>query len=131
MAKSPTVYPCLKYADAPAAIAWLETAFGFAPKMVVPGESDTVMHAELTKDNGMLMCGSAGKPDPANPWSDAPFGIYVRVDDVDAHYARAKAAGAEIVIEPKDKPYGSRDYSVRDLEGRLWSFGDYDPFADA
>lgn len=130
MATHPTVFPCIKYADAPAAIDWLEKAFGFAPKLVVPGDTGTIMHAELRGGAGIVMCGSAADPEPGNPWAGAPFGIYVRVDDVDAHHARAKAAGAEIVSPPTDKPYGARDYSVRDLEGRLWSFGDYDPFAE-
>lgn len=130
MANHPTVFPCIKYEDAPAAIDWLEKAFGFAPKLVVPGDEGKVMHAELRNGNAMIMCGSAAKPDPANPWAGTPFGIYVCVDDVDAHYARAKAAGADIVSEPADKDYGARDYSVRDLEGRLWSFGNYDPFAE-
>jgi uncharacterized glyoxalase superfamily protein PhnB len=54
-------------------------------------------------------------------------GVAVYVADVDAHYARAKAAGAQIVRELEDTPYGSREYSVRDLEGFLWSFGTYRP----
>jgi uncharacterized glyoxalase superfamily protein PhnB len=54
--------------------------------------------------------------------------LYVIVDDVDAHCARARAAGAEILIEPADQSYGGRDYSCRDLDGHLWSFGTYDPF---
>ena len=63
--------------------------------------------------------------------STEPFGVYVRVDDVDAHHARAVAAGAAIVRPPADTPYGAREYSARDLEGRLWSFGTYDPYAGA
>ncbi len=54
----------------------------------------------------------------------------MRVDDVDTHHARAKAAGAKVVSAPADKAYGARDYSARDPEGRLWSFGTYDPFAE-
>lgn len=54
--------------------------------------------------------------------------VYVIVDDVDAHHARAKAAGAEIVIPPTDQHYGGRDYSARDVEGHVWSFGTYDPW---
>ena len=49
------------------------------------------------------------------------------VDDVDAHYARAKAAGAEIVIDIKTQDYGGRD-TARDLEGHVWTFGSYDPW---
>lgn len=131
MSDHPTVFPCLKYRNAPAAIAWLERAFGFTPGLVVPGDGGSVAHAQMRHGAGMLMCGSAGAPDPANPWSGEDFGIYVRVDDVDAHCARARAAGAAIVMEPRDTEYGARDYSVRDSEGRLWCFGTYDPFAEA
>ena len=53
------------------------------------------------------------------------------VDDVDAHYARAKAAGAEIVIDIKTQDYGGRDYTARDLEGHVWTFGSYDPVREA
>jgi uncharacterized glyoxalase superfamily protein PhnB len=54
-------------------------------------------------------------------------GIYVALEDVDAHYQQARAAGAEIVREPADTEYGSREYLARDLEGHLWSFGTYRP----
>jgi uncharacterized glyoxalase superfamily protein PhnB len=53
---------------------------------------------------------------------------YVIVEDADAHYARAKAAGAEIVMEVEDQDYGGRLYSCLDPEGHLWSFGTYDPW---
>ena len=54
-------------------------------------------------------------------------GVYVVVEDVDAHHARAAAAGAEIVRGPEDTSYGSREYLARDPEGHLWSFGTYQP----
>ncbi len=129
--RHPNIFPCVKYRNAPAAIEWLGRAFGFAPNLVVPGDGDGVAHAELRQGAGMIMCGSEAAPDPANPWSTEPFGVYVRVDDVDAHHARAVAAGAAIVRPPADTPYGAREYSARDLEGRLWSFGTYDPYAGA
>jgi uncharacterized glyoxalase superfamily protein PhnB len=53
------------------------------------------------------------------------------VRDVDAHYARAKGAGAEIVRPLDDTPYGSREYAARDPEGQVWSFGTYDPWSEA
>ena len=62
-----------------------------------------------------------------NPPDEVQQGVYVQVEDVDAHYARARAAGAEIVRPLQDTDYGSREYSVRDLEGHLWSFGTYQP----
>ena len=127
----PNIFPALKYDDAPAAIEWLHRAFGFEKKFVVPGEGNTVVHAELRHGAGMIMMGSGGKPDPKNPWSSEPFGIYVMVKEIDAHYARAKAAGAEIVRPIADTDYGAREYSVRDCDGHLWSFGTYDPYAES
>ena len=121
-----TFYPSLRYRDARAAIEWLERAFGFEPNMVVDGEGDQVVHAQLGFGDGMIMLGSE---------RDDQFGThlgqswaYVAVEgDIDAHCERARAAGAEIVREPEDQDYGSRDYSARDLEGNLWSFGTYRP----
>jgi uncharacterized glyoxalase superfamily protein PhnB len=54
---------------------------------------------------------------------------YVVVADIDAHHARARAAGAEIVRALADTPYGSREYAARDPEGQVWSFGTYDPWS--
>jgi uncharacterized glyoxalase superfamily protein PhnB len=123
------IFPALKYEDAPAAIDWLERAFGFSRHMVAEGERGTIAHAELRLNGAMVMLGSLGKPDPANPWADARAGTYVQITDIDEHYARARAAGAEIVRPLADTPYGAREYSVRDPGGHLWSFGTYDPFA--
>ena len=68
--------------------------------------------------------------EPGNPWTTEPYGIYAVVKDIDAHYKRAKAAGARIERPLSDTDYGAREYSVRDCEGHLWSFGTYDPYAD-
>jgi uncharacterized glyoxalase superfamily protein PhnB len=131
-----TVIPALRYRNAPAAIDWLCQTFGFEKHLVVPGEKGTIAHAQLTFGNGMIMLGSV---------NDSPYGrfikqpdeiggaetqsAYVIVADADAIYARAKAAGAEIVLDIKDEDYGGRGFTCRDLEGRLWSFGTYDPWA--
>jgi uncharacterized glyoxalase superfamily protein PhnB len=124
----PNIFPALRYDDGPAAIDWLEKAFGFERGLVVSEEDGAIAHAELRLGAGHIMMGSAKRqPDPANPWDTADHGIYVYVEDVDAHCARARAAGAEIVRELGDTPYGSREYSTRDLDGRLWSFGTYLP----
>lgn len=134
MAKSsgqrPSVIPAIKYRDAPKALDFLQQAFGFERHFVVEGESGRIDHAQLSRPGGMVMLGSKSKPDPKNPWADAPGGVYVVVEDVDAYHARAKAAGAEIVVPPRDTDYGAREYSARDLEGNLWSFGTYDPWAE-
>jgi uncharacterized glyoxalase superfamily protein PhnB len=126
----PNIFPALRYKNAPAAIDWLGKAFGFAKQFVAPGADGTIAHAELSLGPGTIMLGSERKPpDPKNPWDQVAFGLYVYVTDIDAHYVRAKAAGAEIVRELAETDYGAREYSVRDLEGHLWSFGTYLPAA--
>jgi uncharacterized glyoxalase superfamily protein PhnB len=130
MSDAPVFYPALAYRNAPAAIRWLEKAFGFKTLMEVPGENNTIVHAEMSFGAGVIMLGSEK---PHLGWS-SPLGlpavhqsIYVVVDDPDAHYARAKAAGADIVREPQNTDYGSREYGAKDLEGHHWSFGTYAP----
>jgi uncharacterized glyoxalase superfamily protein PhnB len=126
---SAAIFPALKYDDANAAIDWLGKAFGFSKHMVVPDDKGGVAHAELRIGGAMIMLGSMGKPDPANPWTTERQGVYVQITDIDEHYALAKAAGAKIERPLADTPYGAREYSVRDPGGHLWSFGTYDPFA--
>lgn len=122
----PTVIPSLRYRDAPRAVKFLEEAFGFKPAMVVDGENGTIAHAQMTYGaDGMVMLGS-DRDDPYGSHAGQGW-TYVVVEDADAHYAQAKAAGAEIVRELTDQDYGSRDYSARDFEGSLWSFGTYRP----
>jgi uncharacterized glyoxalase superfamily protein PhnB len=122
----PTVFPTLIYDDATGAIDFLVSAFG-AARHAVYSTDETVQHAELRLGNGMVMLGPA-RPD-ATATRGAGGAVYVVLDDPDSHYAQARAAGAEIVREPFDTDYGSRDYSARDLEGNVWHFGTYQPFA--
>ena len=133
-----TVIPSLRYQDAPKAIDWLCRAFGFERHLVVPGEGDTIAHAQLTFGRGMIMLGSSGAHGggfdelvkaPGEVGGIGTQSPYVIVDDADAHLARARAAGAEIVLDIEDKAYGGRGYTCRDLEGHVWSFGTYDPWA--
>jgi uncharacterized glyoxalase superfamily protein PhnB len=131
----PNIFPALRYRDADAAIAWLHEAFGFVEHAVHRGDDGTIHHAELQFGAGMIMIGQHrpdgwGPGDAADPLA-SPIGLYVVIDDADAHHARAVAAGATIVRELTDQDYGSRDYSARDLDGNLWSFGTYDPYAPA
>ena len=133
-----TVIPTMRYYDAATAIEWLCEAFGFEKHLVVPGEDGTVVHAQLIFGNGMVMLGSAlesefdnlQKP-PSSLGGAVSQSPYIIVEDADKHYARAVAAGAEIVMEIKDEDYGGRDYSCRDPEGHVWNFGSYDPWAAA
>lgn len=139
MTVHPAVIPVLRYADAPAAIAFLCNSFGFKEHSVYadPGDPGIIHHAELVRDGQMVMLSTA---------SDSPFAtmapllsvaeagggtqsIYVVLDDVDAHAETARAGGAVIFMEPTDQTYGGRSYSVRDPEGNVWTFGSYDPSA--
>lgn len=128
------VIPTMRYRDAGAAIDWLCRAFGFERHLVVPGENGTVAHAELTYRGGMIMLGSVHDDDfgrlqqPATKGRPVTQSAYVVVEDADAHYTRAKAAGAEIVMDIEDKGHGGRGYTCRDPQGQLWSFGTFDPW---
>jgi uncharacterized glyoxalase superfamily protein PhnB len=129
------VMPCLTYRDAPAAIDFLCKAFGFTRKMVVEGEGGAIAHAELTLGNAMVMLG-AHKDTEYGRLVKSPRDvgictqtIYLVVPDPNAHYIKAKAAGADIVLPLTTKEYGGRDYTCRDPEGHVWTFGTYDPWA--
>jgi uncharacterized glyoxalase superfamily protein PhnB len=126
-------FPVIRYRDPDAAIGWLGRAFGLAERVVYRDDSGKVMHAELELGSGMIMLGQAA----ASGWmgGSAPeplastVSLYAVIEDPDAHHDRAVAAGATIVRELTDQSYGSREYSARDLEGNLWSFGTYSPDA--
>lgn len=126
---TPTMYPTVLYRDAQAAIAQLTKAFGFTVGAKYESEDGTVLHAELSYGNGTVMLGSKGRGGVFDEaMADAgPAGVYVVVEDADAHFQRAEQAGAEILMPPTDQDYGSRDYMARDAEGNIWSFGTYAP----
>ncbi|WP_405391595.1 VOC family protein [Streptomyces sp. NBC_01102] len=126
---APTVFPTLLYDDAKAAIGVLTRALGFTEEAVYEGDDGSVLHAELSCGSGRVMLGSKGGEGVfAKAMAGAgPSGVYVVVDDVDAHHARAVEHGVEILMPPTDQDYGSRDYMARDAEGNVWSFGAYSP----
>jgi uncharacterized glyoxalase superfamily protein PhnB len=121
----PTVFPILLYDDAEAAIKFLTEAFGAERHAVYTGDGGSVQHAELRLGNGVVMLGSS----TAEMRATKGAGVYVAVEDLDAHCARARAAGAEIIRELSDTDYGSREYAAKDPEGNAWYFGTYQPFA--
>ena len=135
------IIPNLRYADALGAIDFLCKAFGFERKAVYLSEDDPkrVQHAQLVWEDRIVMVYSvndtefarAAKMKTVAEAGGPTIGLYLIVEDVDAHAARARRAGAEIFLEPRDQPYGGRGYSARDPEGNVWSFGSYDPWADA
>jgi uncharacterized glyoxalase superfamily protein PhnB len=127
--KQPTVWPVLAFRDARAASKFLTDAFGFEETAAYArdGDPSIIEHAEMRWPlGGGIMFGSAGK-------DDSPFGqrtpgndsVYVVCDDPDGLFERAVGAGAEVVRGLVDEDYGSRGFSVRDLDGNLWSFGTY------
>jgi uncharacterized glyoxalase superfamily protein PhnB len=130
------VIPTIRYDDAPRMIDWLCNAFGFERHFVVPGEHGTIAHAQLAFGRGMVMCGSARDDEwgtyvkTSHALGGNSGSVYVVVQDVDGHCARAKAAGAEILYGPRDTDYGSREYAARDPEGHVWGFGTYDPWKE-
>ncbi|OII62340.1 extradiol dioxygenase [Streptomyces sp. CC53] len=131
MNTAPSMYPTVLYEDAQAAVETLTEAFGFTRRSLYEDEKGRVVHAELSYGNGTVMLGSRGGDGVfAKAMSGAgPTGVYVVVQDVDAHHARAVRHGVEILMPPTDQDYGSRDYMARDAEGNVWSFGTYAPGA--
>ena len=132
-----TIIPCLGYRDAKAALDFLCNIFGFQKRAVYEGPNGTIAHAELSFGNGMIMMGSSSHEGPFAKLLIHPDQIegkqtqapYVIVEDADVLYASVKAAGAEILIDIKTEDYGGRGFTCRDLEGHVWNFGTYDPWA--
>ncbi len=126
----PRLYHTMRCKDAEAMIAWLKDVLGFTERVVYRREN-IVAHAELSFGSSILMLGahrqdsygkSVGELDGRR--TDA---VYLAVDDPDSLYAKVKASGVRIEMELHDTDYGSRDFSARDPEGGLWSFGTYWP----
>lgn len=115
-----TVIPVLSYPDVDQAVDWLASAFGFTLRWQAGSH-----RAQLNVGDGCVAVthGAAS--------SDPGISLMVRVEDVDAHHTRARAAGARILLPPQDFPYGERQYGVLDLAGHHWTFSqsiaDVDP----
>lgn len=128
----------MRYEDAPKAIAFLKSAFGFEEHLVVPGAPGEIAHAQLTLGESMIMLGSVKKDEygklisvPKELNGQITMSPYIIIEDsvVAEHYAQAQAAGAEVIMELKTEDYGGQAYTCKDLEGHVWTFGSYDPFA--
>lgn len=117
------ITPYLLYEDVAGALDWLAKAFGFEETLRFEGPDGDVTHAEMSFRGGSIMLGDPG-PDYRSPkrLGGLTAQVHVSVDDVDTHYERAKAAGAEIRKELTDEVYGERRYDAWDPEGQLWSF---------
>ena len=131
------VIPMLSYEEAGRVADWIAEAFGFQETGRWSDDDGRVTHVNMELDGGEVMLGYPS-PDYQSPkhhaetceharkWSETPYvvdGVHVSVDDIDAHYERAKAAGAKILSEPEDNPdAGQRQYRAEDIEGHRWMF---------
>ena len=128
------VIPALRYRNAKTMIDWLSKAFGFEKQAVYFGPDDTVMHAQLTFGNGLIMVGSVENESPTSKLFRQPDEIGGRerqsaglvASDIDRLYANAKATGAKIIADWEAKEYGGKAFACSDPEGHIWSFGTYD-----
>ena len=131
--KDSVIIPTTRYHDAAAAIEWLCDAFGFVRHLVVPGEGETIAHAQLRFGNSMIMLGSA-RADEFGKFLVPPEdrlctrSVYIFVPDAYVHYRRSVAAGTEIIMDIEEQEYGGKLYTCRDPQGQIWSFGSYDPW---
>jgi PhnB protein len=135
MAAEPSVVPMIAYEDGFAALDWLARAFGFRERARMAGPDGRLAHGEMDVSGGSIMLATPS-PDYEAPrkhrescerarrWSTVPWiidGVLVYVDDVDAHYARARDAGATILSQPENGP-PARRYRAEDPEGHRWMF---------
>ena len=123
----PQISSALFYDDAAAAIEWLEKAFGFATRLQVEDGDGGIVHSELELGGGLVMVASArdGLRSPRSVGGANTQSLFVYVDDVDAHFARARDHGATIVSEPSNRDYDDwedRTYETLDREGHRWWF---------
>jgi len=129
-----TVIPGLRYQNASGTIQWLCGTFGFRKQALYSASDGTVMHAQLTFGNGIIMIGSVGtdksilvkQPDEIGGAETQPTCLVV--SDCDALHARAKSAGASILIDPEEKEYGGNSFACNDPEGHIRHIGTYDPW---
>jgi len=128
-----SIHPTLLYRDAGAAIEFLERAFGFETLARHDNPDGTVAHSELRLGGDVIMVGTGAEDlqDVPEHFRAARVGVYLAVGDLDSHFERARAAGADVTRELQDTDHGSREYSARDPEGLHWHFGTYVPQAAA
>ena len=124
--RRPAFIPSIIYRDNRAALKWLQQAFDFEPSEVLTDSKDNIVHAEMTYGDGVIMVGSeftSWAKSPASVGDCNTQRVHVRLEKgIDEHCARARAAGAKILMEPADQFYGDRSYIAMDLEGHRWTF---------
>ena len=117
---SATVIPVLIYPDVREAVAWLGDAFGFVERLRI-GESH---RSQLSYGDGAIIVGDVRHDRRPPRAGEVTHSVMVRVDDTNAHCARARAHGARILMEPTDFEYGERQYSAEDFAGHQWTFSE-------
>ena len=121
--------PALAYQDPRAALDWLERAFGFELAMLIEDAEGNVAHSEMRHGEALIMVGSEWSADHRSPKSLGGKNtqtVHITIEsDVDAHCAQARAAGAEILMEPETQFYGARTYRCRDPEGHMWTIAQF------
>ena len=126
MANLEQIIPVLTYQDIAAAHDFLVTAFGFSGGGVHRNAEGQAVHGEVRAGNATIWLHrvtAEHQLDSPRATDVANSGLFVYVDDVDAHYEQARTAGARIDSQPVDQPYGQREYGARDPEGHRWWFG--------
>ncbi len=122
----PRITPNLFYDDLAAALEFLGKAFGFETRMSMPGPDGSIMHAEMQIEDGVIMMSPTGDNEswttPKSQGGRVTQSLYIYVDDVDGHCAKATSAGATIVSELEDMFWGDRTYVAEDPEGHRWTF---------
>ena len=125
----PRITPHLFYDDVGAAIDWLVEAFGFEIRLRMTDKDGAVVHGDLEMADSLVMVGlaseGAGRESPQSLGGKVSQRLYVFVDDVDAHFERARSAGAEVMSEPREQFYGDKVYECVDLEGHRWKFAQH------
>jgi uncharacterized glyoxalase superfamily protein PhnB len=126
--------PLIRYRDLAEAMGWLEQAFGFEKQIAVSDNDGAVIYGQMTYRGSLMMMGAVRDTDldklmrqPDEVGGVETQSCYLVVEDADAHYARAREAGAEIMLDLKSDGLGRRGYSCRDPEGHIWNFGTYNP----
>jgi uncharacterized glyoxalase superfamily protein PhnB len=115
----------LYYEDVAAAIEWLTKVFGLRERFRINAPNGYTFHAELELGGSVVMLGALGPVNAGPPPERVRSGVYAFVQDVDRHHETARDAGAQIVSEPEDQPFGDRIYLTRDLEGHEWYFAQH------
>lgn len=117
-----TVTPYLLYEDAEAALGFLARGFGFEETRRNVASDGSVSHAEMRYRGGEIHLGQPSQPSSPHTYGGTSVLLYVYVENVDAHFEQARAAGAEIIEEPADQPYGERRYHCRGPGSHSWYF---------